>query len=85
MVQFIKVGVVTLVAVSAACGPAFAGKKHHREPNPSAQEQVDKTDVRARPSVSREHAVPPKQIQPWGVMPLSNEVEATLNNNYILK
>jgi formylglycine-generating enzyme required for sulfatase activity len=76
--KFIKLGVIAVVAVSAACGPAFAGKKHHRKPNPSAQEQVDKTDVRARSSASKEPAVPPKQIQPWGVMPLSVETEATL-------
>jgi formylglycine-generating enzyme required for sulfatase activity len=67
--KFIRFGVIALVAVSAACGPAFAAKKHPRKPEPP----VSRQEV-----VAKEPAAPPKQIQPWGMMPLSAEVEATL-------
>ncbi len=69
MAKFIKFGVIALVAVSAACGPASAAKKHSRKPKPPVSRQE---------AVAKEPAAQPKQIQPWGVMPLSAETEATL-------
>jgi formylglycine-generating enzyme required for sulfatase activity len=74
----IKLGVIAFVAASTAWSPAFAAKKHHRKPKPNTLEQTDKASVRGPSSASKEHASLPKQIQPWGVMPLSAEIEATL-------
>lgn len=78
MAKFIRLGVVALVAASTGWTPAFAAKKHHRKPKPDYQEQTGKRNVREQQSVAKEPVSQPKQIQPWGVMPLSAEVEATL-------
>ncbi|MEH2510988.1 formylglycine-generating enzyme required for sulfatase activity [Nitrobacteraceae bacterium AZCC 1564] len=78
MGKFVRLGIVVLVAASAAWSPAFAAKKHHRKPKPDNQEQTDRKNVSRQSSTSKESASLPKQIQPWGAMPLSAEVEATL-------
>ena len=56
-----------LVILAVIADPAFAAKKDHRKPQNRPQQ-----------SAVKEPAAPPRQVQPWGVMPLSAEVEATL-------
>lgn len=55
--------------VVALNGPAFAAKKH-------SGQSIQKT--RSQEPASKEPAIPPKQVQPWGGAPLSAETEATL-------
>lgn len=79
MGKLIRLGVIALVLASTAWSPALAAKKHHRKPKPDHQEQAGRTKVRGSQSTPKEPVALPKQIQPWGVMPLSAEVEATLS------
>jgi len=61
------VGALALLVV-AASQPAFATKtKHHRPPASASREAAAKPPAEL-----------PRQMQPWGVSPLSAEVEATL-------
>lgn len=66
--NFVRLGALALVVLSMACEPASAAGKRKRKPDARPQHQ----------SVVREPAAPPRQILPWGVSPLSAEVEATL-------
>lgn len=62
-----KCGAATLLIASIVAGPAFAAKKEHRKPG-----------ARPQQAAAKEPAALPRQIQPWGAVPLSAEVEATL-------
>lgn len=66
--HFFRLGVLALAALSVACEPALAARKHQRKPGARPQQQ----------SAVKEPPYTPRQIQPWGGAPLPAEVEATL-------
>src|ERR1700754_4579312 len=78
--KLIKLGVVVLAVASTAWSPALAAKKHHRQPKPdaAAQEPAGEASARSQSSALKAPVSIPKQIQPWGMIPLSAETEATL-------
>ena len=69
---FVRLGVLALGIVAAAANPALAAKKHSGKPKSRPQ-----TATSQRPA-AKEPVYVPRQIQPWGALPLSAEVEATL-------
>lgn len=62
-------GMAALIFLSIGCAPALAAKRHAAEPKP---EIAKATTAKGAP------AAPPRQIQPWGMAPLSAEIEAEL-------